>query len=78
MYKSAVGPETISTIHSATGQTTGGLDDKNRKFLANNRDNLGVWDAIALADVQRYKLEQNEKRKSLRKKHLELQEFYVK
>ena len=40
--------------------------------MTNNRDNLGVWDAIALADAQRYKTEQNEKRMSLRKKHVEL------
>jgi hypothetical protein len=48
------------------------MDDRIKKYVQNNRDNLGVWDAIALADEQRYKMEQNEKRKSLRKKHLEL------
>lgn len=73
MYKSHADAQMISTINSNSG-----LDDKNKKFLTNNRDNLGVWDAIALADVQRYKVEQNEKKKTLRKKHLELQSFYLK
>ena len=73
MYKSAMQPQTMSTIQSQTG-----LEDKAKKILQNNRDNLGVWDAIAIADAQRYKMEQNEKRKTLRKKHIELQNFYVK
>ena len=73
MYKSALAPQTMSTI-----QSTSGLEDKAKKFMQNNRDNLGVWDAIALADAQRYRVEQNEKRKTLRKKHIELQNFYVK
>ena len=72
MYKSAMHPQTMSTI-----QSTSGLEDKTKKYLHNNRDNLGVWDAIAIADAQRYKMEQNEKRKILRKKHVELQNFYV-
>lgn len=73
MYKSALNPQTMTTIQSASG-----LDDKAKKFMQNNRDHLGVWDAIALADAQRYRIEQNEKRKTLRKKHIELQNFYAK
>lgn len=73
MYKSALHPQTMSTIQSASG-----LEDKAKKFMQNNRDNLGVWDAIALADAQRYRVEQSEKRKTIRKKHVELQNFYVK
>lgn len=37
-----------------------------------NKNNIGVWDAIILADEQRFKIEQREKKQMVRNKHIEL------
>ena len=49
-----------------------GMEDRVKNYTINNRDVLGVWDAITLADEHRYKMEQIDKRKTLRKKHKDL------
>ena len=47
--------DTQDTLQSSRSALKGtGLEDKAKSFLHNNRDNLGVWDAIAIADANRY------------------------
>ena len=83
MYKSVVSPpeasyDPIDTLQTSRSNMKGmGLENKAKLLMQNNRDNLGVWDAIAIADAKRYNREQSEKRQVKRKKHLELQKVYL-
>lgn len=66
-YRSA-----LQESNSATKMKSTGMEDRVKNFTINNRDVMGVWDAITLADEHRYKMEQIDKRKTLRKKHKDL------
>ena len=44
-----------------------GLRDKMKSYTSNKKDSIGVCDAIALADQNQFKVEQENKRKLQRK-----------
>ena len=49
-----------------------GLRDRVKSYTNNKKESIGVWDAIALADQKQFKVEQENKKKLMRKQHKEM------
>jgi len=49
-----------------------GLRNRMKSYTNNKKESIGVWDAIALADQQQFKIEQENKKKLMRKQHKEM------